>query len=319
MPKVKEEISIKNTKQEILDALNEALDREKELKKVKSNPIEEQEIKEKQEAVEETKKNVENNLFSEQLNEKFNKLQKSLNYEEQRLKDLYGIEDELNNLTVVVNAHKDIMLKLDMEKEEKEKAISEKITNLENDYKEKESKLKEEYDTLAVTLKKERERENEEYSYSTKRNREIENNKWNDEKKQRLDEINIKEAETNKLLAEAKENEEKFNELAKKVEEIPGMLAKEYERSKAETTKELNKDFKYEKDLLVAEYKNTIDRQNDKIESLESEITRLTEINSSLQQKMDKAYSELKELATKTVEANGGVKIIGNNNQQDKI
>lgn len=319
MPKVKEEISIKNTKQEILDALNEALDREKELKKVKSNPIEEQEVKEKQAAVKETKENVENNLFSEQLNEKFNKLQISLSYEEQRLKDLYGIEDELNNLTVVVNAHKDIMLKLDKEKEEKERAISEKTISLENDYKEKESKLKEEYDTLAATLKKERERENEEYLYSTKRNREIENNKWNDEKKQRLDEINMKEAETNKLLAEAKENEDKFNELAKKVEEIPAMLAKEYERSKTETTKELNKDFKYEKDLLIAEYKNTIDRQNDKIESLESEITRLTEINSSLQQKMDKAYSELKELATKTVEANGGVKIIGNNNQQDKI
>lgn len=32
-----------------------------------------------------------------------------------------------------------------------------------------------------------------------------------------------------------------------------------------------------------------------------------------LQEKMDKAYAQLKELATKTVESAGGVKIIGNN------
>ena len=32
---------------------------------------------------------------------------------------------------------------------------------------------------------------------------------------------------------------------------------------------------------------------------------------------MDKAYAELKELATKTVESAGGVKIIGNNNSSE--
>lgn len=107
-------------------------------------------------------------------------------------------------------------------------------------------------------------------------------------------------------------------ELAKKVEAIPELLANEYEKSKMETTKELTKDFKHEKDLLVSEYKNTIDRQNDKIEILEKEIEKLTSINTSLQEKMDKAYSELKELATRTVEANGGVKILGSNNNQNE-
>ena len=35
----KEEISLKNTKAEILEALNEALEREKSLSKIKSDPI----------------------------------------------------------------------------------------------------------------------------------------------------------------------------------------------------------------------------------------------------------------------------------------
>ena len=38
----------------------------------------------------------------------------------------------------------------------------------------------------------------------------------------------------------------------------------------------------------------------------------------TLQEKLDKAYVEIKELATKTVEANGGVKIIGNHQNDSK-
>ena len=40
-------------------------------------------------------------------------------------------------------------------------------------------------------------------------------------------------------------------------------------------------------------------------------------MNNSLQEKLDKAYAEIKDMATRTVEANGGVKILGNNNPID--
>ena len=63
----KEEITLKNTKQEILDALNEALEREKNNAKIKSNPEQEEKIRKSKEAVEETKKNVESNIFSTEL------------------------------------------------------------------------------------------------------------------------------------------------------------------------------------------------------------------------------------------------------------
>lgn len=318
MAKDKEEISLKNTKQEILDALNDALKREKELTKTKSNPIEEQKQKEINNAVRETKANVKDEIFSEVLNNKFNKLEIALEQEELRLKELYGIEHELNNLTMIVNTHKDIMINLDNRKKAKEQEINNEISLLEKEYKEKTEQVKNEYTILANNLKRDRERENEEYSYNLKREREIDNNKWLDEKQKRITELAIKETETKKLLDEAKENEKKFIELTKEVERIPEMLAKEYDKSKIETTKELTKEFKYEKDLLIAEYKNTIDRQNDKIETLEKEIDKLSTINSGLQEKMDKAYTELKELATKTVEANGGVKILGSNSQSEK-
>jgi len=96
------------------------------------------------------------------------------------------------------------------------------------------------------------------------------------------------------------------------------MLTKEYERGKKEKEDELTKDHKFEVEILKKDFQNTIDRQSDKIESLNEEIKKLTDSNKLLQDKLDKAYNQIKDMATKTVEATGGVKILGNN-QPEKI
>ena len=59
-----------------------------------------------------------------------------------------------------------------------------------------------------------------------------------------------------------------------------------------------------------------VDTNNDKIESLTEELKSVTNQNALLQDKVDKAYLEIKELASKTVETTGAVKIIGNSNQE---
>ena len=110
---VKEEISLKNTKQEILDALNAALEREKEAKSIKYEPEKEVEKIKKETAVKETKENVKNNIFSEELNKKFNDLETALKTEEEKLKNLYDIEGELNNMTVVVNASREAIANIE--------------------------------------------------------------------------------------------------------------------------------------------------------------------------------------------------------------
>ncbi len=125
------------------------------------------------------------------------------------------------------------------------------------------------------------------------------------------------EEETKKLLEDAKNKENYVKDLETQVSNIPNLLKDEYEKGKKETTILLEKENKYSIDLLKKDYQNTIDRQNDKIESLKEELEKVNSLNVSLQEKVDKAYKELKELATKTVEANGGVKILGNNNQNE--
>ena len=130
----KEPITLKNTKAEILEALNEALEKEKELEKAKYEPQKEEEKRKKEEAIKETKENVEQNIFSQELNDKFKNLELAISAEEEKLKNLYGVEEELSNLVVVINAGKDYMTKLESQKEERTEELDNKIKELENEY-----------------------------------------------------------------------------------------------------------------------------------------------------------------------------------------
>ena len=313
-----EEISLKNTKAEILDALNAALEREKNMAKVKYEPEKEEKAKKVEKAIETSKENVDKKIFSEELNNKFKDLELAIEAEEEKLKNLYGIEKELNNLVVVINAGKDYMNDLEYSKKEKTEELNNNIKELEKVYQTKKDELNQEYEQYAKKLKIERDRELEEYNYKTKREREISNNKWEDEKKER--EINLakKESELNKLLDEASEKAEHLKELEDKVKDIPDLLEKEYNREKKEITEELKKEHNYEIELLKKDFQNTIDRQNDKILALQEIVKKSDEEKNSLQNKLDQAYNQIKEMATKTVEATGGVKILGNNANENK-
>lgn len=314
----KEEITLKNTKAEILEALNQALEREKNINKTKSDPQKEEVERKKKESISESKENIKQNIFSDELITKFKNLEMAIEALEEKLKNLYGLEGELNNFTLVVNAEKDFLADLEIKKKVEIEKLETSIQELEAEYKKKNKELEEEYATKAKALKLERDREVEEYDYKLKREREIVNNKWEDEKKIR--EVNLKnlEDEAKKKLKEVTEKETYLKELEQKVEGIPEMMLKEYERGRKEATAELKKEQEYQTELLKKDFQNTIDRQADKIKSLEGELEKISALNVSMQDKMDKAYVEMKELATKTVEANGQVKIFSNN-QADKI
>lgn len=314
----KEEITLKNTKAEILEALNQALEREKNINKTKSDPQKEEVERKKKESISESKENIKQNIFSDELITKFKNLETAIEALEEKLKNLYGLEGELNNFTLVVNAEKDFLADLEIKKKVETEKLETSIQELEALYKKKNKELEEEYATKDKALKLERDREVEEYEYKLKRDREIVNNKWEDEKKIR--EVNLKnlEDEAKKKLKEVTEKETYLKELEQKVEGIPEMMLKEYERGRKEATAELKKEQEYQTELLKKDFQNTIDRQADKIKSLEGELEKISALNVSMQDKMDKAYVEMKELATKTVEANGQVKIFSNN-QADKI
>ncbi len=313
-----EEITSKNTKAEIFEALQEALKREKELSKIKSNPVKEEEQVHIKEVVEKTKSNVEQNIFSVELNKKFRELEEAISFEEERLKNLYGIEKEMQDITIAVNAGKDCIIKIEAEKQEKLSELETKIKELEDTFKQKNIDLQKEYDEKSKNLKVERERDIEEYTYKLKREREKENNCWEDEKAKREAELAKKELETEELYNDASNKVEYLKELEEKVSQIPELLKIEYEKGKTEATEKLNLEYEHQKALALKDYESSLNRQNDKIEALTSELAKTSKQNNTLQEKLDNAYMEIKELATKTVESASGVKIIGNSTVDGK-
>lgn len=307
------EITSKNTKAEIFEALQEALKREKELSKIKSDPIKEEKVHHEKEVVEKTRVNVEQNIFSADLIRKFNELEEAIKYEEEKLKALYGVEKELQDITIAVNAGKDVISKIENEKIQKQNELESRIKDLEDTFKQKSSELMKDYDDKNKSLKLDREREVEEYTYNLKRERERENNAWEDAKAKRELELSKKEKETENIYNEVKSKMEYIKELENKVSQIPELLKAEYNRGQEEASSKLKLEFDHEKALSQKDYENSINRLNDKIEALSNELSKTNKQNNTLQEKLDNAYIEIKELATKTVESASGVKIIGNN------
>ena len=312
-----EEITLKNTKAEILEALNEALEREKSVMSTKFDPIKESNEEAIEKAVKSSKSNVEQNIFSSEFTNKFNDLEIAINAEEEKLKNLYGIEKELQNIVLVINAGKESISKIENEKKVKTEEITNELKQLEENFNRKNEELQQEYTDKAKQLKMERDRENEEYTYKLKRDRAIENDKWEDEKSEREENLAKMETEAKKLLEEATNKADYIKELEEKVNSISDLLQKEYTRARQEVTKELNREYEYKTALAEKDYANTADRLNDKIEAITKELEKSNQLNQVLQEKLDNAYMEIKNLATKTVETSGKVKIINTTNEDD--
>lgn len=306
------EISMKNTKAEILEALNRALEQAELAEKRRLNPEKEEKERSNKRAVETAKKAVEQNIFSQELNDKFNDLQVAIAAEEDRLQELYGVGQEVQKLALVIEAGRERIAEIEAEKAEKEEAGRKSLERLNAEYAQKSDELQTEHDTYLKKLKLERTRENEEYQYNLKRTREKENNAWADEKAVREAELQKREAQATELLVDAESKAGYIQTLEEKVENIPNLIAAEREAAITATTETLNREYAHQSALAEMERQNVVERLKDKVASLEKELEHSGKAVVALQSKLDKAYSELRDLATKTVESAGSVKIIGN-------
>jgi hypothetical protein len=306
------EISMKNTKAEMLEALNNALARAEAAEKRKLNPEKAEKEYIEKKAVETAKKAVEQNIFSKELNDKFNDLQIAITAEESRLQELYGVGRELQKLALVIEAGNESIEKIEAEKLVKNEEAKNNLKQLELEYNQKSAEFRTEYDEASKKLKLDRTRENEEFQYNLTRMREKENNTWLDEKAMRESTLLKREEQAAELLAEAESKAEYVKTLEEKVNGIAALIESEKQIAVEAAIASLQREFEYKSTLADKDYTNSIARLEDKISYLEKELDISNKSVNTLQSKLDKAYTELRELATKTVESASGVKIIGN-------
>jgi hypothetical protein len=306
------EITAKNTKTEILDALNAALKRAKDLERDRLNPEKKEKERVEKKAIETAVKSVEQNIFSKELNDKFNDLQIAIAAGEARLQELYGVDRELLRLALAIEAGKERLSEIEAQKLAKSEDAKKSAERQSAEFAQKNAELLAEYEAQAKKLKLDRTRESEEYQYNLARKREKENNAWADEKAAREIELRRREEQAAALLAEANGKAEYIRSLEEKVNGIPELLESAKAAEAAQITEALRREHEYESTLAEKDYKSAIARTEDKATYLSKELDGANKSVAALQNKLDKAYSEMRDLATKTVESAGGVKIIGN-------
>lgn len=305
-------VTLKNTKQEIFDALNDAMEELKRAKENNFNPVETAKVKENATIVKSAKESVQENLFSEELSKKFTELNQAIEIKRAELKEVYGVEEELQNITAIINASKEFAAKSDADKASLQVEYSKLESDLRSHYDKLRDELNDDYNEYDKSLKKNREREKEEYEYTLKRTRAKEDDAWKDEKAKREAKIAELEATAREMYADAESKVDHIAELEAKVNEIPELIEAAKVEGAETAAKEAAREYGYKKTMTEKEHSYEVQRLNDKIESLTAELIKANANNEDLRQKLDKSYEQIRELATKTVESTGGVKILGN-------
>lgn len=322
------EITMKSTKAEIMEAYKAAVEKLDTRDRMIDDPAKEAAKAKKVEVIESADKTAKEDIFNPEIIKKYNDLTEAIEIKQLELDELYGIETKANAMAAMINAYKE-------KNEELKEAQAAKEAEIEAELGEKKDTLKAEIEALKQQkqeiidsinaeakareneIKLTRSREEDEYTYNLKRSRKAENDKWEDEKAAREKILELRETAALEKETELNAKADHVKELEAKVEEIPTLIAAATEegikKGKADADKSnafevgaLKKDAEYQKQLL-----------EDKNERLAEDLANARAEKVELQQKLDDAYAQMRELAAKTVESTGGVKILNGQTQQN--
>ena len=321
-----------STKSEILNAYNELLKKIQDSKQ--ENPKAEQEKKVKETTVENAAKltdeeiigaisalklslnskldKIEDDLTSER--QKLARIREAIAVEDQRLKDLYQINAGADSLAAILAAQKEKKEEFELEMAARKSELEEQIKQ-EKLNRDKETKLWEEKRKEAEeALKKQRTREEEEYKYSLQLARKKDKDDY-EQKKAALEKELIQKMESFESGIKVREQtvvaaEKELAELRVKAESFPSELEKAVQSAIKETTAQLEKEFKYERQLLLKDHEGEIKLKTQQIESLMAKIKDLEIQLKQAYGKAESAENNSKEITLKAIQSSGQIKII---------
>lgn len=314
-------LTMKNTKQELFDAYSEALKKVEEVKKMKETPADMAESKRKIAVEENAAKAVESNIFNAEITQQYKDVMETIENKQKELQELYDIETEASSLAAIINAAKEKDYQLEEEFKTKREKLMDEHENLIEVYKAElddlvaqKNSVREEVRVAraeeTAKVNQERQREEEEYNYNLKRQRKIENDKWEDEKAEREKVLNAKEEAADNMYAEAESKLDELEELREKVAEIPVLIANAEKEAKEAGQKEAAKEYGYKKTMYEKEKEYEIAKLEDQVSMLKEKLEQEESKTITLQSKLDDAYSRMNTLASETVKANGAVRIV---------
>jgi hypothetical protein len=336
----KKDISVKSTKNEILQAYNELLTKIKEEK-----PFDRKEERKKEEEKKIIKGASQNSVekivkglaeikleigtaldtLEERLIKEFKKLtelQQAIEIEQKELEEIHEIKVNADSLAALLRAQKEKRSEFDMEMEEKKGAFETEMAQKRLEWK----KEQEDYDLSRkerdMKVKKEREREEEEYSYALQLKRKKDNDVYEAKKAALEKELKDKRANVERELSErealvsARENE--LSDLKAQVAEFPKQLEKAIKDTEKSVIERLEFKYKHEAQLATKEIEGERKLNKQVVAALEAKIKEQDAHIRQLTQKTDQAGQQVQDIAIKAIEGASSQRVFSKNYETPK-
>lgn len=319
-------ITMKNTKKEMLEAYNEVLQQLKEQRAAELKPEEAIEDKRIQKAVEVTdslstegivqevstlKLEVGKLLsqLSDRLEEevsKYRQVQQAVEAKQKELQEIYDIEKSALSLAALIDAQHQKRQQTEAELAAHKEELTQEIETLREEWG-KEKKVHEaEIKERDASEQKRREREKEEYLYVFQREQQLAREQFEDEKARLEREIAYRREQMEKELADREkaiaERETELNELRKQASAFPKELESAVNKAVKEAMQRVEAEAKSREELLKKEFDGERNVLNTRIESLEKTVTEQNGQIAKLSQQVEKAYSQVQDIAIKAIE-----------------
>lgn len=252
-------------------------------------------------------KDVESGVFSDEMNEKFLNLTAAIAAMEKQLKERYDVDAALAEMVLMVNAKKQIQLDLDADIEKRKAEAATDQENARRAFADEIAKMRAEAERAKADLVRSREREQEQFDYDTARKRKMDNDAYAD-KQSALDK---KLAEAEARLAELQAEADAIAKMQETIDAMPATLEAKYQEGYDNGKKDAGKEYGYKTTISEKDHAYEIRERDARISHLEADCQEKSSKIAALEDKLDAAYTQMRDLATKTVESSGGVKVIG--------
>lgn len=310
-------VTMKSTKQEIMDALKEAQAALAARNEVMSEPTKASNKQKEEECIQNAAADVNKGIFSDEMNEKYHNLDKAIKLMEQRLKEQYEVDAALLNLVTVTNATKQLQLDLEATYNRRKAEIEVSLNEMQCGMDAERAALREALANDVARDKLEREREESEYEYERNRNRKIEQDEYNDSYAAAQKKLDAVKAEAAAIAADNEAKKAEIEDMRQKIEAFPDALQERYDIGYEDGEKAAGKEYGYKKAMADKEHEYQIREKDNDIHRLEDTVAAQRNKIESLEDKLDAAYAQIQALASKTVESNGSIKLINNGSENN--
>jgi colicin import membrane protein len=337
------QVTERNTKQEILEAYNQAVAEVAKQKAAKFNPEEEKkEVATKavinraetvtdftfgsDEPVSKVKGdmiNVIEDLFLQvsSIHNAYQDVKEAIGARELQLKELYNIEKEANTLAALINAQADAKEKHTEEMNAKILQKSLELDELVKSIMTKKAEFAAEQKAAEAELKEIRRKEQADYDYAFERNKKMKKDELDDfialTRKSFFTDLAEEKAKVEEVKKELTQREEIISSKEQDWDTLENRITGfEKEKDAAvclaieDTTSRLARTFDYEKEILEEKHNGQVERLNDKIDTLTDLLEEYKETIDRLTEKLDASYTKIESIASKSVEGASEGKVV---------